>query len=161
VTLSEKSIDSLSKAGVPLPMKAISMTQPWATLVAIGAKRIETRSWQTRYRGPLAIHASKGFPRDAIELALEEPFRSTLARAGVKRLADLPRGAVIATARLVECRSTTPDMIDGSWVDGLSDLEDAFGDYTPGRYGLVLADVVPLPEPIPARGALSLWTWNP
>jgi hypothetical protein len=141
-------------------MKAITLTQPWATLVAIGAKRIETRTWSTNYRGPLAIHAAKGFPRDAIELALEEPFRSTLARAGVKRLDDLPRGAVVATARLVECRSTTPDMIDGSWVAGLSDLEDAFGDYSPGRYGWVLADVEPLAEPVPARGALGLWNWQ-
>lgn len=44
-------------------MKAITLTQPWATLVAIGAKRIETRSWATRYRGPLAIHAAKGIER--------------------------------------------------------------------------------------------------
>lgn len=43
-------------------MKALSLTQPWATLVAIGAKKIETRSWSTSYRGPVAIHASKGYP---------------------------------------------------------------------------------------------------
>ena len=43
-------------------MKVLTLTQPWATLVAIGAKRIETRSWSTKYRGPLAIHAAKGFP---------------------------------------------------------------------------------------------------
>jgi activating signal cointegrator 1 len=48
-------------------MKAITLTQPWATLVAIGAKRIETRSWPTNYRGPLAIHAAKGFPKWAKE----------------------------------------------------------------------------------------------
>lgn len=40
-------------------MKALSLTQPWASLVAVGAKRIETRSWRTSYRGPLAIHAAK------------------------------------------------------------------------------------------------------
>lgn len=84
-------------------MKTLSLTQPWATLVAIGEKRIETRSWATNYRGPLAIHASKGFPRWAVELALTEPFRSTLATAGVKQLADLPTGAVIATCTLVDC----------------------------------------------------------
>ena len=43
-------------------MKALTLTQPWASLVAIGAKRIETRSWSTPYRGLLAIHAAKGFP---------------------------------------------------------------------------------------------------
>jgi activating signal cointegrator 1 len=40
-------------------MKAISICQPWATLIVIGAKRFETRSWKTDYRGILAIHASK------------------------------------------------------------------------------------------------------
>lgn len=43
-------------------MRAITLTQPWSSLVARGQKKIETRSWQTSYRGPLAIHAAKGFP---------------------------------------------------------------------------------------------------
>ncbi len=40
-------------------MKAISILQPWASLVALGHKKIETRSWNTKYRGELLIHASK------------------------------------------------------------------------------------------------------
>ena len=40
-------------------MKTLTFLQPWATLVALEAKRIETRSWRTSYRWPLAIHASK------------------------------------------------------------------------------------------------------
>ncbi len=40
-------------------MKAISIWQPWASLIAIGAKQIETRSWATGYRGLLVIHAAK------------------------------------------------------------------------------------------------------
>jgi hypothetical protein len=43
-------------------MKAITLHQPWATLVAIEQKKIETRSWPTSYRGPLAIHAAKTMP---------------------------------------------------------------------------------------------------
>lgn len=39
-------------------MKALTIWQPWATAIAIGAKRIETRSWETHYRGPIAIHAA-------------------------------------------------------------------------------------------------------
>ncbi len=46
-------------------MKALTVMQPWATLVALGAKRIETRSWSTSYRGPLAIHASGRISREA------------------------------------------------------------------------------------------------
>jgi hypothetical protein len=40
-------------------MNAISLWQPWATAIALGSKRIETRPWATAYRGPLAIHAAK------------------------------------------------------------------------------------------------------
>lgn len=84
-------------------MRALSLTQPWATLVAQGAKRIETRSFQTTYRGQLAIHASKGFPRDAIELALTEPFRPTLHGLGYEQLADLPLGSILAVATVADC----------------------------------------------------------
>lgn len=43
-------------------MKAISLWQPWASLVALGVKTIETRSWSTKYRGPLTIHAAARRP---------------------------------------------------------------------------------------------------
>lgn len=42
-------------------MRAISLWQPWASAIALGSKRIETRSWSTSYRGPLAIHAAKSW----------------------------------------------------------------------------------------------------
>ncbi|MFL5577327.1 MAG: ASCH domain-containing protein [Gemmatimonadaceae bacterium] len=54
-------------------MKALTLTQPWATLVAIGAKTIETRSWPTHYRGEVAIHAAKGFPDWARQIVDGEP----------------------------------------------------------------------------------------
>ncbi len=59
-------------------MRCITLTQPWATLVAIGAKTIETRSWGTKYRGELAVHAAKGFPKEAQHLCFQEPFRHIL-----------------------------------------------------------------------------------
>lgn len=158
-------------------MKAITLTQPWATLVAIGAKRIETRSWATSYRGPLAIHAAKGLgpvggKHGLWELVWHPPFRDVLAAHAESRhmddiLASLPRGAIVAVCELVGCEST--DI--ASKRDGLmyartgeqwpfSALERAFGDYAPGRYAWLLADVRPLPEPIPARGQLGLWEWD-
>lgn len=136
-------------------MKALSLLQPWATLIAIGAKQIETRSWCTPYRGPLAIHASKAFHRDDQELCEFEPFASVLASAGLKP-ADLPRGAVIATCRLVACRQI-PTQLPATF----SKQEEAFGNYAPGRWGWVLRDVQPLPEPVPATGSLGLWEWRP
>lgn len=44
------------------PIKALTIRQPWAQLIALGVKTIETRSWSTRYRGPLAIHAAAKRP---------------------------------------------------------------------------------------------------
>jgi hypothetical protein len=160
-------------------MKAITLTQPWATLVAIGAKRIETRSWKTEYRGPLAIHAAKGYPKECARLCLEEPFLSVLKGAGLiqfgvwfKSNDDLPHGAVVATCELVAC---VPIDYVSRWyypVKGEKNIgyqvppsndnpEFAFGDYTPGRWAWLLNNIKPLPEPIPVKGALSLWEWTP
>lgn len=85
-----------TKAGA---IKALTLYQPWATLVAIGAKRIETRSWWTAYRGLLAIHASKTFGATNRALCHQEPFRSALLAGGVERLSDLPLGAVVCFPR--------------------------------------------------------------
>src|SRR2546427_534687 len=59
-------------------VKALTLTAPWAHLIAAGAKRIETRSWRTDYRGQLAIHAAVGFPLWARGRCFEEPFYSRL-----------------------------------------------------------------------------------
>lgn len=59
-------------------MKCLTLTEPWATLISIGAKRIETRSWATYHRGLLAIHSAKGFPKEARELCWQEPFATPL-----------------------------------------------------------------------------------
>ena len=69
-------------------MKALTLTQPWATLVAVGENSIETRSWGTSYRGPLAIHSAKGFPRDARELCRMSPYRGVLGRHGYEEVLD-------------------------------------------------------------------------
>lgn len=140
-------------------MKTLTLTQPWATLVAIGAKRIETRSWRTSYRGPLAIHAAKGFPKEARVLCRNNPFHRELYNAGfasVSYSGDLPLGCVIATCRLVDC---APTELVSRTPGRLSEQESAFGDYSYGRWAWILSDVAPLPQPIPAKGALSLWEW--
>lgn len=154
-------------------MMAISLTQPWATLVAIGAKRIETRSWQTSYRGPLAIHASKGFPGWAKRIMLmEQPFPRVLGEAfnyNWTPPVEAARGCIIATCELVGIVSTQQMTNGGTWWDGpdgrryefrLSEQERAFGDYAPRRWAWLLDDIQALPKPIPARGSLGLWRWK-
>jgi hypothetical protein len=137
------------------------MTQPWATLVAIRENSIETRSWGTRYRGPLAIHAAKGFPRDARELTTLSPYRQALARHGYPDVAALPLGAVIAVAALDDVmrfdRKSLSEVRSRARTGELPPHEADFGDFSPGRYGWILKEVRPLSEPIPARGMLGLW----
>lgn len=52
-------------------MKVISLLQPWATLAVIGQKKIETRSWSTKYRGPLLIHASKRWDNNLYQTIID------------------------------------------------------------------------------------------
>lgn len=147
-------------------MKALTLTQPWATLVAIGAKRFETRSWSTGYRGPLAIHAGKGLGpvggmRGLRAVCATEPFRRVLLDYELEDLSDpalLPRGRVVATVRLAGVRRVedlaTPGRME---LAGAPLWERSFGDYSPGRFAWVLADVVPA-RSAPIRGALGLWS---
>lgn len=147
-------------------MKALSLTQPWATLVAIGAKQFETRSWSTNYRGPLYIHASKGFPAECRRLCYVEPFYSTLGEAGYPP-GTLPLGALVGTAVLTGCITTGravalwseyPDGHDypsGSLPAKHPEID--FGDYTLGRFAWGLRDADQLPETIPYKGRLGLF----
>ncbi len=134
-------------------MKALSLTQPWATLVALGAKRYETRGWRTGYRGALAIHATKEFPRWARWHCFEEPFATVLrTHLGGDDPDTLQHfGVIVAVARLVDIVRTTEVYED------LDKQERAFGDYTPGRYAWRLEDVRGLAEPIPCRGMQGVW----
>ncbi len=135
-------------------MKALTLRQPWASLVAHGFKRIETRTWKTNHRGPIAIHAAKGFPKLTQELCTGEPFLRYL-----KHIPDydgpqsLPRGVVLATCNLLTVLPMPTCMV-------VPEPEASFGIYAPGRYAWYLADAWRLPEPIPARGRLGLWTWT-
>ncbi len=149
-------------------MKTLTLTQPWASLVAIGAKRIETRSWYTAYRGPLAIHAAKGFPRWAQETCWRDPFDEVLRREIVKdgwKQIDpkaLPLGKVLATCRLVDCKLIVNSELDlrNSRMMPPEEPELSFGDYSVDRYAWLLEDIKALPSPDPAKGALSLWEWD-
>jgi hypothetical protein len=142
-------------------MKAITMTQPWATLLALGANRIETRSWPTSYRGPLAIHTAIGFPKHAVELCRQSPYAEALAAGGYDDAADLPRGKVISVGTLddlLRCdESTERSIIEQSRAGLLPAHELAFGDFSAGRFGFVLSDMRMLASPLLARGMLGLW----
>lgn len=140
----------------------LTLTQPWATLMAIGAKRIETRSWQTYYRGLVAIHAAKGFPPEAREFCREDVPYFHLTETFGWEAEDLPLGAVVAVGELVDCRLTTTvklaDVIHlHSGVYEAAQDEMELGNYSPGRFAWLFRNIVAVDPTIPCRGALGLW----
>lgn len=137
---------------------ALSLTQPWATLCAIGAKQRETRCWPTGYRGWIAIHAAKGFPRGCQEMCATDPFRASLKAVGYTNTKELPRGQVLAVARLTQCIPTA------KWTPDEDSDEYAFGNYEAidsdngkPRYSFKLEDLRRLREPFACKGALGIW----
>ena len=127
-------------------MKALTISQPFASLIASGEKWVENRSWSTRYRGPLAIHAGKGIQY----LSRDD-------------LADYPTGAIVAVCRLTNCvllnharaRPDPDGLIVGTHVTW---GELVAHPYTEGPWCWVIEDVVRLARPIPCRGQVGLWT---
>jgi len=158
-------------------MKALSFTQPWATLLATGHKRIETRSWGTAYRGELAIQAAKRFPADCKDLCYGEPFKSCLGMPAdtellwrppepawvkeAKEIVDnLPRGFVIGQGRLVDCIPANAADLSARFPRTFSVTEEMFGNYGPGRFAWIFEDLEMFFEFVPAKGALGLWEWR-
>ena len=163
-----------------MPMKAITIWQPWASLIACGAKKYETRGWATSYRGPIAIHA-------ALRSEISAEAKEVLASIPLETLADmkkafrcewgeLPKGAVIATAKLVNVwaiiyepdmsisgRLITPDrtLDERNAIIVPTEQEKTFGDWTPGRFAWELDDVKILDAPVSAKGQQGLWNWEP
>lgn len=133
-------------------MRGLTLTQPWATLMALGAKRIETRSWQHSYRGLVAIHAAKTVPRWAEDIDCTEPFLTYLYDR------QIPRGVIVAVGRLVDYIPTNTLIPELRATLPAPDTDEyAFGDYSPYRYAWLFEDVRPLAQPIPCRGMYGLW----
>lgn len=133
-------------------MRGLSVQQPYASLIAIGAKSNETRSWRTTYRGLVAIHASADYPMWARELERVPAFATALA--GVPR--PLPLGKVVALVELAACYQCFLDT-----ADTVGHPESLFGNFAAGRYRFVLRNVRPLRTPIACKGRLGLWSVEP
>lgn len=143
-------------------MRAVTIRQPWATLIAIGEKRFETRSWATKHRGEIAIHAGKAIDKQA---CADPAIKTILARHGYITSSDLPTGAIIATGILIDCWQsfTQEDQVileSAGRIRSIADFEEQVGDYTEGRYAWELDQMKILQEPVLAKGYLSLWHWD-
>lgn len=124
-------------------MKALTMHEPWATLLVSGQKRIETRDWRTFYRGPLAIHAGKTLPPgdDWPDPEIVGPYAFSFRG-----------GCIIGFVRLLDCIRTEDCDPD--------DREREMGNFAPGRWGWIVDSILTLADPIPARGMPGIWTWD-
>ena len=126
-------------------MKVLTIKQPWATLIMQGDKRFEFRSWQTKYRGDLLIHAGKGIDKEAM-----------------KRLAkylpdEIPLGKILGKVTLVDCVKMCPEFKDML-------LKENPDIYTKSsfqeNYGWQVENVKIFDEPIDVKGHLSLWEYE-
>ena len=117
-------------------MKALTLIQPWATLIIDGCKTIETRSWSTKVRGTVAIHAGKKVDKAAAIQFGYDPDK-------------LPTGCVIGIADIVDCFQFNERTV-----------ADPYGDFTPGRFGFVLVNPRGFQYPLDVRGALGFWEWD-
>jgi hypothetical protein len=116
-------------------MKAITVKQPWASLLIGGEQSHETRSWQTQYRGLLLIHAANRPSMYRRRLA-RDPRRAALFAAE-----PVPCGCVLGFAVLADCVPAEALDHAGSWAWRLE---------RPTQ----------LSQPFPVRGALGLFEVN-
>lgn len=141
-------------------MKVISLLQPWASLVVMGAKIFETRSWKTKYQGNVLIHASQAFKPEHKKLCATEPFIKFIPKPD-----ELPTGKIIGMVHIERCFHSE-DL--GSYMyeeiledekkwDEIYNQEKAFGDWSAGRYGWVLYEPVKFKNQYECKGSLSLW----
>src|SRR5215475_3599982 len=117
----------------------LSLWQPWASLMALNAKKIETRSWPTNYCGPVAIHAAKKWDQELRDTCHSEPFEDALF--GDEKFVkdeDLPRGCFVALGKLHRVLSTTEY---APAIPSMETDEYWFGDYSSGRFMWVFDEI--------------------
>lgn len=83
-------------------MKALTVRQPWAWLLVNGVKDVENRSWITKHRGPLLVHAAKSVPSESFIREIEKDYRVKVCRAALKY------GGIIGQVEVVECYDKHP-----------------------------------------------------
>ena len=126
-------------------MKVLTIKQPWASLIMLGYKRFEFRSWETNYRGELLIHAGQGIDKEAMK-RLQKYIPK-----------DMPKGKILGKAKLVDCVKMSPEFKS----ELLKENKDIYTDSTfKENYGWQMEDIEVFDEPIEAKGHLSLWEFE-
>ena len=131
-------------------MKVISITEPYASLIKEQKKLIETRSWKTNYRGPIAIHAGKKIDKSVFE----DPFYcDILNKYGITK-DNIVTSAILGVGILSDIKRTE------DLVASISEKEKKLGTYTENRYGWFIKEIRELETPLFYKGSLGLWNLN-
>jgi hypothetical protein len=156
-------------------VKCLSLWQPWATLLVTGHKRIETRGWPMRHRGPLLIHAAKKWTTELWTLCGTEPFHRTLHDLGYGLIKGdgrgMPFGAIVGRVNVASCYRSEDVRFESAgsdycpigsgsmWGMGFQapETERPFGDYSADRFAFVCTNPVAFTNPIPYRGRQGLF----
>lgn len=160
-------------------MKAITVWEPWASLLVGGFKSCETRGWESKHRGPLLIHAGKKWAPELAEIARREPFASALREMGISvgangRLEGAPLGHIIGMVDVVHVFPTEaartaeinhaclghpggPTLFEAEERLFITRTERAFGDFSPGRFAMYCVNSVRFEKPIPLSGGMNLF----
>jgi len=131
-------------------VKAITLHQPWASLIIAGVKRFETRSWGTQWSGLLVIHAGKTLDVDTGNRV----FMSRLIACGLGDWKNLPLGAAVGVVEKGKCyrgQSVLPHIDEREKAFGYFDAED--------RVAWELSNPVPFNPPVLIKGQQGLWDW--
>lgn len=129
-------------------MKVLTIKEPFASLIKEKIKTIETRSWKTKYRGELYIHASKA-PKK-IDIVKNKELGEL-----IKNLKQ-ENGYIICKCNLVDCI-----YMDETFLEQIKNNKTEYicGNYKLGRYAWILKDVTPVPK-IQAKGKLNIWNYE-
>lgn len=130
-------------------MKVLSLTEPYATLIKDGKKKIETRSWKTNYRGKLYIHSSS--------TKMPNEYKNNKDLMSLVDIDKLNYGNIICSCELVDCIEMT-----NKFIEKVRQNKNEYisGEYAEGRYAWILKDIQVLDKPIKAKGQLNVWDYH-
>ena len=126
-------------------MKAISIQQPWAWLIVNGYKDLENRTWAPKHRGRVLIHAPKTVDRTGFQAQ-----REWIRTCGIQIPDDLPTGCIVGAAT-----------ITGVVRDRPGDSPPTSSPWYEGPVGILMTEPVAYANPIPAKGKLGVYEYNP
>lgn len=127
-------------------MKVITIKQPYATLIAKGLKKYEFRTWKTKYRGEILIHAGKGIDKEAMKKFSKYNF-------------EYPSGCIIAKVRITDCIKVTDEFRKELKKENPLVYSNIINNKEYMGYGFKIENVEEI-EPIEINGKLSLWDYK-